>query len=413
MIICAASSVWKKCQNRNLCLLLANFDPLWSQSQPELSRLQDQNTKLSSPCKRLTTNMTFSRYMYTFPELGLHCAFSSLSRTLKLILLSNSSWLIKRQVKSCSVMEIKLMVSLCNGMFRLFQTSLLSNNVFLRKHLSLYCQFLVFFRVSGNYAQSVKYLHRVDVNIDCRTTVRSKERYHKVRKSRDREPSRITERKIFKSMKKRSGRKRIKLALRNITPPSSRLRSIAGHYKMWYVIYHCRSDSFFSSFFCRGLKKHKMQSLRTSDNKFVNDKKIQNTSSDHTCYQICRILNSDLSFSPNKRNNCCFWAENNLHVTLNSRHVGQCKYFCVAKRKLLLSGDIEPNPGPSEYPVLSQRLNELGLRPLDVGGDGDCFFKAVSHQLFGTPDSHLVIRHAGIQYLRNSPEQFIESNVAN
>ena len=63
--------------------------------------------------------------------------------------------------------------------------------------------------------------------------------------------------------------------------------------------------------------------------------------------------------------------------------------------------------------VLTQRLSELGLRPLDVGGDGDCFFKAVSHQLFGTPNSHLAIRHAGIQYLRNSPEQFIESNVAN
>jgi len=78
-----------------------------------------------------------------------------------------------------------------------------------------------------------------------------------------------------------------------------------------------------------------------------------------------------------------------------------------------LSGDIELNPGPSEYLVLTQRLSELGLRPLDVGGDGDCFFKAVSHQLFGSPNSHLAIRHAGIQYLRNSPEQFIESNVAN
>ena len=67
--------------------------------------------------------------------------------------------------------EIKLMVSLCNGMFRLFQTSLFLNNVFLRKHLSY--QFLVFFRVSGNHAGSVKYLHRVDVNIDCRTTVKT------------------------------------------------------------------------------------------------------------------------------------------------------------------------------------------------------------------------------------------------
>ena len=150
MMVCAVPSVWKKCQNRNLCLLFAKFDPhwsqidplwsqinpLWSQSQPELSRLQDQNTKMSSPFKRFTT-MPFTRYMYTFPELGLHCAFSSLSRTLKLGLLSNLSWLSKRlynlffsknliqslgswaknvvvvrsvQVKSCSVMEMQLTV---------------------------------------------------------------------------------------------------------------------------------------------------------------------------------------------------------------------------------------------------------------------------------------------------------------
>ena len=153
-----------------------------------------------------------------------------------------------------------------------------------------------------------------------------------------------------------------------------------------------------------------MQSLRTSD-KLVKEKKTQNTSSDHTCHKTCRTLNLDLIFSPNKINS--FSTENNVHVTSNSRHLGQCQYFFVARRKLLLSGDIELNPGPSEYLVLTQRLTELGLRPLDVGGDRDCFFKAVSHQLFGTPDSHLAIRHAGIQYLRNSPEQFIESNVAN
>ena len=50
----------------------------------------------------------------------------------------------------------------------------------------------------------------------------------------------------------------------------------------------------------------------------------------------------------------------------------------------------------------------MGLRPLDVGGDGDYFFKSVSHQEFG----HLAIRDAGIQYLRDDPEQFIENNVA-
>ena len=176
MMVCAVPSVWKKCQNRNLCLLFAKFDPLWSQidslcsqinplwsqSQPELSRLQDQNTKNYELSIQAIHNNAIHQGHVHFPELGLHCAFSSLSRTLKLDLLSNLSWLSKRlynlffsknliqslgswaqnvvvvrsvQVKSCSVMEMQLMVGLCTGMFRFFQTSLFSNNLVLRKRL--------------------------------------------------------------------------------------------------------------------------------------------------------------------------------------------------------------------------------------------------------------------------------------
>ena len=54
--------------------------------------------------------------------------------------------------------------------------------------------------------------------------------------------------------------------------------------------------------------------------------------------------------------------------------------------KLLTSGDIELNPGPRQNlnsrtilsvgstMLLNLRLRQLGLRPVDVGGDGDCFF---------------------------------------
>ena len=65
------------------------------------------------------------------------------------------------------------------------------------------------------------------------------------------------------------------------------------------------------------------------------------------------------------------------------------------------------------FAVLTQRLRTIGLRPLDVCGDGDCFFKVVLHQSCGSPDCHFAIRDAGIQYLREYPEEFIESNVAN
>lgn len=48
-----------------------------------------------------------------------------------------------------------------------------------------------------------------------------------------------------------------------------------------------------------------------------------------------------------------------------------------------------------------------------MGGAGDCFFRAVSHQLYGNPNNHFHIRQAAVQYLRDNPEHFIESNTQN
>ena len=96
--------------------------------------------------------------------------------------------------------------------------------------------------------------------------------------------------------------------------------------------------------------------------------------------------------------------------------------FCVSRMKLLTSGDVELNPGPlqgvntqttlslSSTMLLNFQLHQLGLRLLDVGGTGDCFFRAVSHQLYGDPSHHLKIKQGGINYLRTKPENFIESN---
>ena len=93
---------------------------------------------------------------------------------------------------------------------------------------------------------------------------------------------------------------------------------------------------------------------------------------------------------------------------------------------LFTSGNIgELNPGPEQIlnsqtilsvgstMLLNLRLRQLGLRSVDVGGEGDCLFRAVSRQLHGDPNQHLLIRHAGVQYLSNNPERFIESNTGN
>ena len=58
--------------------------------------------------------------------------------------------------------------------------------------------------------------------------------------------------------------------------------------------------------------------------------------------------------------------------------------------------------------LMQSRLGEHGLQSIDVGGVGDCFFRSVSHQLYGNSNHH--IRTAGVQFMRDNPERFIESS---
>ena len=44
---------------------------------------------------------------------------------------------------------------------------------------------------------------------------------------------------------------------------------------------------------------------------------------------------------------------------------------------------------------MQSRLGELDLPSIDAGGAGDCFFRSVSHQLYGNSNHHMRIRTAG------------------
>ena len=63
--------------------------------------------------------------------------------------------------------------------------------------------------------------------------------------------------------------------------------------------------------------------------------------------------------------------------------------------------------------LMHSRLYELGLQAIDVGGAGDCCFRSVSHQLYGNNNHHMRVRSAGVQYMRDQPERFAESNTQN
>ena len=217
----------------------------------------------------------------------------------------------------------------------------------------------------------------------CSPCEREFDRHCKVqeKRHRDREPSRLPIKKILNSMKKRKARRKLKRIFRKSTPKSSSLYKLATDYKLWYVTYVHRCDCFFTKF--ANLKR------------WAANKLLQNSK------------------------------QASMHCFRKHKTVKSCsctKRYCVSKMKLLMSGDIELNPGPEQNVgdqtalsigstlLLNYRLRQLGLRPLDVGGAGDCFFRAVSHQLYGDSSHHLHVREVGVQYLRDNPESFIESN---
>ena len=75
-------------------------------------------------------------------------------------------------------------------------------------------------------------------------------------------------------------------------------------------------------------------------------------------------------------------------------------------------GDVELNPGPTiPLWVLTSRLAEIGRQPVNIQGDGDCFFRSICHQLYATEAYHAQIRERAVQHLVNYPEYFIESNI--
>ena len=167
------------------------------------------------------------------------------------------------------------------------------------------------------------------------------------RRKRDREPSRIPLKRILKVLNKKKYRKKVQLFVRQSIPKSSFITNLSQNHKIWRLWYN--RDTFYS--------------------KYAFNMKTQK----------CKMRQKHCS----------------------------CIHRC--NNKSSLKGGMHHNTADSLWNCLSQRLAQIGLIPRDVGGSGDCFFKSVSHQLYGTADLHVEVRMAGITHLHNYPELYIES----
>ena len=60
------------------------------------------------------------------------------------------------------------------------------------------------------------------------------------------------------------------------------------------------------------------------------------------------------------------------------------------------------------------QLADLGLRIVPVAADGNCFFRAIAHQIEGDEEEHSRYREMVVEYImqhREDFEPFVEDNV--
>ena len=60
---------------------------------------------------------------------------------------------------------------------------------------------------------------------------------------------------------------------------------------------------------------------------------------------------------------------------------------------------------PQEFAFINS-LNELGFIITDIEKDGNCLFRAVSHQLYGNQNAHMIIRQKCCEYIQKEREFF-------
>ena len=210
---------------------------------------------------------------------------------------------------------------------------------------------------------------------------------------REREPSRISFRMVTRHFRRRQTRKAVKSYIKKYVPPSSMLKVMLCGYTRNHFFDQCTRSKF-----------------------TVFPKK---------CFIRCELhlfVFRLRTFKHKKSPSFCIYTENNIYKTL--RQLQMKTYHLSSSRIISLSGDVELNPGPASEQtchslsssscmnpasLLETRLSHVGRTAVDVGGGGDCFFRAVSHQLYGNPNNHFYVRSVGVQYLVHNPDNIEHS----
>ena len=239
-------------------------------------------------------------------------------------------------------------------------------------------------------------------------------RQQKLRRKRSRAVSRIPITQIKRVLQK--SKKviiEVQKHVRKVVPHSSKLHAYLSRKSS---VYHRLNNEFFA------ISDHKQKSATKQGLNFSR-KYYQSKYHCFTKQQSLFLLFVQRRTPKHKKSVACIYTDEHGLKKL------QCPYvqvLWVAYRNIIISGDVEKNPGPftqtnndknvsctksvNSVSLLEFRLSEPARVPANVLGDENCFFHTVSYQLYNTAEYNLYIHSLGVQHLLHYPELYIESN---
>lgn len=113
-----------------------------------------------------------------------------------------------------------------------------------------------------------------------------------------------------------------------------------------------------------------------------------------------------LPFSPN-----CFLPLHHKTKSFHLDHTYRIKYLNThpeleVQEPSILRRSSRRRVKPEKLSTYREKLRKLGFELAFMVGDGNCLFRAISHQVYGTPQQHVLVRNNCIDYLQINKERF-------
>lgn len=94
--------------------------------------------------------------------------------------------------------------------------------------------------------------------------------------------------------------------------------------------------------------------------------------------------------------------------TINKQLENLCSYSIIKRREIFANNSDSVDDISSNLLRCFSKVDQTELRPIEIRGDGNCLFRAISKSIYGQQEAHAEIRYRTIVELAMKADQFLD-----